>query len=91
MLRWWRTRGRKRAIEAEAEAWIARHGAFAYRLAGERSLDAYFTGDLAEQERWSELRAVIREALAPGATSEELDPLSHPSRPLLPRSSKRDT
>ena len=85
MRRWRLWRRRRSAVEAEAEAWIARHGVYAYRLAGERAVDAYFAGDLAALERWSKLRAVIRDGLAPGATTEELDPLLHPSRPMLPR------
>lgn len=60
---------------------MARHGWHAYRLAGDRALDAYLLGDLAELARWSEIRALIREEVAPEASNEELDRLLHP-RPL---------
>jgi hypothetical protein len=62
MIVWWRSnRRRQRALEAEAEGWLARHGRFARRLAGARSVDAYLLGDLDEQERWGRIREIIEE------------------------------
>jgi hypothetical protein len=72
MLRWLLARNLKGAVvEAETDAWMDRHGRFAYRLAGERAMDAYFLGDLAEQERWHEIRGTILERVAPQAGIEE--------------------
>jgi hypothetical protein len=78
MFHWWRKRQRQRAIEADADAYMARHGWHAYRLAGDRALDAYLLGDLAELERWSDIRALIREEVAPDASNEELEVLLAP-------------
>ena len=64
MLRkWWRARQqREDAILTEAAHWILRHGRFARKLAGRRSMDAYLLGDLREQERWGKIREVIEES-----------------------------
>jgi len=61
MLRkWWRARRQKQdALEIAAALWILRHGRFARRLAGVRSMDAYLLGDLSEQERWGKIRELI--------------------------------
>jgi hypothetical protein len=62
MLRWWRARRRRqKALEEQAEEWMARHGPFAAGLARTRSLDAYLLGDLEEQERWGRIREMIEE------------------------------
>lgn len=62
LLAWWRRRKRKeQALELAAESWLARHGRFARRLAGLRSMDAYLLGDLPEQERWGRIRELIDE------------------------------
>ena len=62
LLNWWRAkRRRERALEMSAEGWLARHGRFARKLAGLRSMDAYLLGDLQEQERWGRIREVIDE------------------------------
>ena len=79
MRRWWRARRERRAaIQAAAETWMTRQGWYAYSSAGERAIDAYLLGDLAELERWSAIRAIIREEMAPGATVEDLDRLLQP-------------
>lgn len=57
-----------------------RQGGHAYRLAGERALDAYMLGDLDELEHWSKVRAVIRDTVAPDATVEDLNRLVQPPR-----------
>jgi hypothetical protein len=59
-------------VEAETDAWMDRHGYYAYRLAGERAMDAYMLGDLVEQERWHDIRGTILERIAPEAGMEEL-------------------
>jgi hypothetical protein len=62
LLNWWRAkRRRQRALEASADNWLARHGRFARKLAGLRSMDAYLLGDLQEQERWGRIREMIDE------------------------------
>ena len=62
LLNWWRAkRRRERALEKSAESWLARHGRFARKLAGLRSMDAYLLGDLKEQERWGRIREMIDE------------------------------
>ena len=62
MLRWWwERRRREQSLEASVDAWMARHGPYARRLARLRSMDAYLLGDLAEQERWSRIRQMIDE------------------------------
>ena len=66
-------------IEVQAEAWLARHGFYAYRLAGDRAIDAYCLGDLQEQERWHEIRAIILDRLAPFATVEQIQLLLGPA------------
>ncbi len=59
---WWRTiRGRRKALEIDADEWIARHGRFARSLASLRSMDAYLLGDYREQERWGRIRELIDE------------------------------
>jgi hypothetical protein len=79
MLRWRKARRERRdAIEAAAEAWMARQGWYAYSSAGERAIDAYLLGDFVELKRWSEIRAVIRERVAPDASIEDLDRLLQP-------------
>ena len=45
-----------------AAHWILRHGRFARRLAGVRSMDAYLLGDLPEQERWGKIRELIEDS-----------------------------
>ena len=64
MLRgWWRTRRqREDAIARDAARWILRHGRFARKLAGLRSMDAYLIGDLREQERWGRIRELIEDS-----------------------------
>jgi hypothetical protein len=64
MLRkWWRARQqREDAILTEAAQWISRHGRFARKLAGMRSMDAYLLGDLPEQERWGKIREAIEDS-----------------------------
>lgn len=60
LLNWWRAkRRRQRALEMSAKGWLARHGRFARKLAGLRSMDAYLLGDLREQERWGRIREMI--------------------------------
>ena len=44
-----------------ADAWIARHGRFALPLARLRAIDAYFLGDLREQEHWSRIREMLED------------------------------
>jgi hypothetical protein len=62
LLHWWRTkRRRQRALERSAESWLARHGRFARKLAGIRSMDAYLLGDHQEQEKWGRIRELIEE------------------------------
>lgn len=63
MLRkWWISRRqRRKALETAADQWLARHGRFARKLAGLRSMDAYLLGDLPEQERWGQIRELIDE------------------------------
>jgi hypothetical protein len=62
MLRWWRERRLSRkSIEADATLYMARHGRYARTLARLRSIDAYFLGDLIEQERWGRIREEIEE------------------------------
>lgn len=62
MLRWWQARRRrKRTLEELAMAWMARHGPYAGELARQRSMDAYFLGDLEEQELWGRIREIIDE------------------------------
>ena len=59
---WWRARKRReRALERTAARWLARHGRFARKLAGVRSMDAYLLGDLEEQERWGRIREMIED------------------------------
>lgn len=59
---WWRRRKREeQALEKAADGWLARHGRFARRLAGLRSMDAYLLGDLPEQERWGRIRELLDE------------------------------
>ena len=72
--RWWAS-----SAEAEADAWLARHGFYAYRLAGDRAIDAYCLGDLDEQERWHEIRAIILDWIAPDATVEQIQLLLGPA------------
>ena len=80
MRRWWRARRERRAaIEAAAATWMARQGWHAYKSAGERAIDAYLLGDLAELERWSAIRAIIRDEMAPDASVEDLERLLRPS------------
>ena len=64
MLRkWWRARRQRRnALETAAAYWLLRHGRFARRLAGLRSMDAYLLGDLPEQERWGKIREMIEDS-----------------------------
>jgi len=64
MLRnWWRARReRQSALRIAAAHWILRHGRFARRLAGVRSMDAYLLGDLPEQERWGKIRELIEDS-----------------------------
>jgi hypothetical protein len=66
------------SVQAEADAWLTRHGLYAYRLAGDRAIDAYCLGDLSEQKRWHEIRAIILDRLAPNATVEEIQILLGP-------------
>jgi hypothetical protein len=66
------------SVQAEADAWLTRHGFYAYRLAGDRAIDAYCLGDLQEQERWHEIRAIILDRIAPNATVEEIQILLGP-------------
>jgi hypothetical protein len=66
------------SVQAEADAWLTRHGLYAYRLAGDRAIDAYCLGDLNEQERWHEIRAIILDRLAPNATVEDIQILLGP-------------
>jgi hypothetical protein len=62
MLRWWRSRQlARKALEGEARDWSARQGRYASPLARERSIDAYLVGDMREQERWAQIRALIDE------------------------------
>jgi hypothetical protein len=61
--KWWRARReREDAIVIAAAQWISRHGRFARKLAGMRSMDAYLLGDLPEQERWGKIREVIEDS-----------------------------
>jgi hypothetical protein len=87
MLRWWGAKRRQRqaAIRAAADAYMDRHGWHAYRFAGDRAIDAYLLGDLAELERWSDIRAVIRDTVAPGASPAELSRLNQARPPEIPR------
>ncbi|HWT29421.1 MAG TPA: hypothetical protein VN240_00160 [Propylenella sp.] len=62
----------------EADAWLARHGFYAYRMAGDRAIDAYCLGDFAEQERWHEIRAIILDRIAPDAGIEDIQLLLGP-------------
>ena len=72
MFRWLKARRRRvEVVEAETDEWLGRHGRFAYRLAGQRAMDAYFLGDLAEQERWHDIRGTILDRVAPDAGVEE--------------------
>ncbi len=66
------------SVQAEADAWLSRHGPYAYRLAGDRAIDAYCLGDVKEQERWHEIRAIILDRLAPNATVEDIQILLGP-------------
>ncbi len=66
------------SVQAEADAWLARHGLYAYKLAGDRAIDAYCLGDLKEQERWHEIRAIVLDRLAPDATVEDIQILLGP-------------
>lgn len=76
MLGWWRRRRtRPDDVTADANAYLVRQGLYAYRLAGERAMDAYLLGDLDDLRYWSEVRAVIRETMAPNASVEELERL----------------
>ncbi len=68
------------SVQAEADAWLTRHGLYAYRLAGDRAIDAYCLGDLNEQERWHEIRAIILDRLAPNATVEDIQILLGPGQ-----------
>lgn len=62
MLRWLTARRRKRrAMEMAADEWVARHGRFALPLARIRAIDAYFLGDLREQELWSRIREILED------------------------------
>ena len=72
---WWLAN----SVEAEADAWLSRHGFYAYRLAGDRAIDAYCLGDLEEQERWHEIRAIILDWIAPDATVEDIQLLLGPA------------
>ena len=61
--RWWRARRqRQKAVETAAALWLFKHGRFARRLAGVRSMDAYLLGDLSEQERWGKIRELIEDS-----------------------------
>ena len=72
MFRWlWARKRRAEIVDSETDAWMDRHGPHAYKLAGERAMDAYFLGDLAEQERWHEIRGTILDRVAPEASIEE--------------------
>jgi hypothetical protein len=64
MLRkWWRARRQRQAtLETAAALWLLRHGRFARRLAGLRSMDAYLLGDLPEQERWGKIREMLEDS-----------------------------
>ena len=63
------------SVEAQADLWMARHGPYAFRLAGERAMDAYLVGDLAEQERWHAIRGAILDRVAPNAAFEDVTEL----------------
>ncbi len=60
------------SVQAEADSWLSRHGVYAYKLAGDRAIDAYCLGDVKEQERWHEIRSIILDRLAPDATVEDI-------------------
>ena len=61
--KWWRARRRRQsALQIAAAHWLLKHGRFARRLAGLRSMDAYLLGDLAEQERWGKIRELIEDS-----------------------------
>ena len=64
--------------EAQADEWLARHGLYAYRLDGDRAIDAYCLGDFDEQERWHEIGAVILDRIAPDAGLEDIQLLLGP-------------
>ena len=69
------------SVEAEADSWLSRHGVYAYKLAGDRAIDAYCLGDVKEQERWHEIRSIILDRLAPDATVEDIQMLLGPGEP----------
>jgi hypothetical protein len=75
---WILRRHRVNPAEAQADEWLARHGFYAYRLAGDRAIDAYCLGDFEEQERWHEIRAIILDRIAPDATLEDIQLLLGP-------------
>ena len=76
MLRWWsRWRGRETSVEEQADAWMVRHGPYAFRLAGQRAIDAYLVGDLREQERWHAVCGEILRRVAPNAAFEDVTEL----------------
>ena len=85
MFRWWsRSRRRALSVEAQADAWMARHGPYAFEFAAQRALDAYIVGDLPEQERWHAIGREILDRVAPGAAFEDVtemllrrDPFQH--------------
>lgn len=54
---------------------MARHGPYAYELAGERAMDAYLVGDLVEQERWHAIRGEILDRVHPNAAFEDITEL----------------
>jgi hypothetical protein len=85
MLRWLKGKRRKEeAVASETDAWMVRHGRFAYRLAGERAMDAYLLGDLTEQERWHDIREEILERVAPEASVEDTTELLVTETPERP-------
>ena len=67
-----RWRRRAPSVEAQADAWMARHGPYAFRLAAERAVDAYLLGDLPEQERWHAIGQEILDRVAPNAAFEDV-------------------
>ena len=75
---WIFKRQRVNPAVVEADAWLARHGFYAYRLAGDRAIDAYCLGDFDEQERWHEIRAIILDRIAPDAGIEDIQLLLGP-------------
>jgi hypothetical protein len=75
---WILRRHRVHPAEVQADAWLARHGFYAYRLAGDRAIDAYCLGDFDEQERWHEIRAIILDRIAPDASLEDIQLLLGP-------------